>query len=57
METNYTCNKNTDSFMVTKMQELIQEDEFFEKWWTESNLGNIKGKISHDFDHKKNWSK
>jgi len=43
--------------MNDKMQDLLTDDEFFEKWWIDSELGNIRGKISHDFDHKKNWSK
>jgi hypothetical protein len=43
--------------MNDKMQDLLTDDEFFENWWIDSELGNIRGKISHDFDHKKNWSK
>jgi len=43
--------------MKEKMEDLISTDEYFTKWWNESKLEFITGKISNDFDHKKNWSK
>lgn len=49
--------KSTDSFMKDKMEDLVKDDEYFTKWWNESKLEHITGKISNDFDHKKNWSK
>jgi len=43
--------------MQDKMADLLDEDEYFEKWYTDSKLGDIRGQISNEFDHKKNWSK
>lgn len=49
--------KSSDRFMKEKMDDLVNEDDQFTKWWNESKLDLITGQISNDFDHKKNWSK